>query len=106
MSNNLHVKKDDTVVVISGKDKGKKGKILKSDPTSGRIVVENVNMITRHTKPRRQGEQGGRIKKEGTINASNVMLFCKHCDRPVRTGVRFDGDKKIRVCKKCGKDID
>jgi len=106
MSNNLHVKKDDTVVVISGKDKGKKGKILKSDPDAGRVVVENVNMITRHTKPRRQGEQGGRIKKEGTIDASNVMLFCKHCDKPSRTGVRFDGKKKIRVCKKCGKDID
>ena len=85
----LNVKKDDTVVVISGKDKGKKG-----------------NMVTRHRKPRKQGETGGRIEHEGTINASNVMLVCPKCGVATRVGHAMDGDKKVRVCKKCGKNID
>ena len=93
----LNVKKDDTVVVISGKDKGKKGKVLSVDP---------ANMVTRHRKPRKQGETGGRIEHEGTINASNVMLVCPKCGVATRVGHAMDGDKKVRVCKKCGKNID
>ena len=105
--NKLNVKKGDTVVVISGKDKGKQGKILVAYPEKERVVVQNANMITKHVKPRRQGEPGGRIEKEGTIHVSNVMLVCPSCGKPVRTGKRInDEGKKVRVCKKCGKDID
>lgn len=102
----LHVKKDDTVVVISGKDKGKQGKVMVAFPKTGRVIVHDVAMITRHTKPRREGEPGGRIEKEGFIDASNVMLVCPHCKKPTRASHAFNGDKKVRVCKKCGKNID
>ena len=111
----LNVKKDDTVIVITGKDKGKKGKIMVALPREERVVVQNVNMVTRHVKPRRQGEEGGRIQREGTIHASNVMLVCPKCGQPTRVAHRAevvttkDGkqkNKNIRVCKKCGKDID
>ena len=104
--NKLNVKKGDTVVVISGKDKGKQGKILAAMPEDQRVIVQNVNMITAHVKPRKQGETGGRIEHEGTINASNVMLVCPKCGVATRVGHAMDGDKKVRVCKKCGKNID
>lgn len=104
--NKLNVKKDDTVLVISGKDKGAKGKVLVALPQEERVIVQNVNMVTRHKKPRRQGEPGGRIKQEGTIHVSNVMLICPKCSKPTRVGHAFEGDKKVRVCKKCGKSMD
>ena len=104
--NKLNVKRDDTVVVISGKDKGKQGKVMAADPAKGRIIVQNANMIVRHTKPRKQGEEGGRINKEGSINVSKVMLVCPKCNKATRVGHAYDGDKKVRVCKKCGKNID
>lgn len=104
--NKLNVKKGDNVVVISGKDKGKKGKILVAYPEDNRVVVQNVAMITKHVKPRRQGEPGGRIQKEGTIHVSNVMLVCPKCDKATRVGHKVEGDKKVRVCVKCGKNID
>ncbi|MDR0841359.1 MAG: 50S ribosomal protein L24 [Christensenellaceae bacterium] len=104
--NKLNVKKDDTVVVITGKDKGKKGKIMAAFPRNERVIVQNVNMIICHTKPRKEGEEGGRINKEGTINASNVMLICPKCNKATRVAHAFEGDKKVRVCKKCGKNID
>lgn len=103
---NLNVKKGDNVVVISGKDKGKKGKILVAYPEKNRVVVQNVAMITRHVKPRKQGEPGGRIEKEGSIHVSNVMLVCPKCDKATRVGHKMEGDKKVRVCVKCGKNID
>jgi len=112
--NSMNVKKGDTVVVISGKDKGKKGKILVAYPSENRVVVQNANMVTRHVKPRRQGEPGGRISKEGKIHASNVKLICPKCDKPTRIAhqikeVEISGEKKkksVRVCKECGKVID
>ena len=112
--NSLNVKKGDTVVVISGKDKGKQGKILVAYPEKERVVVQNANMIVKHVKPRRQGEPGGRIEKEGTIHVSNVMLVCPKCDKPTRVAhkikeVEISGEKKqksVRVCKKCGKVMD
>ena len=113
---NLNVKKGDTVVVISGKDKGKQGKILVAMPAKDRVVVQNANMITKHVKPRRQGEPGGRIEKEGTIHVSNVMLVCPKCGKPTRVGhkveeVEISGKKKmksVRYCKNdsCGAKID
>ena len=104
--NKLNVRKDDTVVIITGKEKGKQGKILAAFPKTERVVVQNTNMVTCHTKPRKQGEQGGRIVKEGTVNASNVMLVCPKCGKATRVSHAYSGDKKVRVCKKCGKNID
>ena len=101
----LHVKKGDTVMVIAGKDKGKKGKIMFGIPAENRVVVEGVNMIIRHTKPRGAGQQGGRIQKEAPMQASNVMLICSRCNKPTRVAHQVSGDKKERVCKKCGKVI-
>lgn len=104
--NNLNVKKNDTVVVISGKDKGKKGKILAAFPSKNRVSVQGANMVVRHRKPRKQGEPGGRIEHEGTIDASKVMLICPKCNKATRVSYAITGEKKVRVCKKCGKNID
>ena len=104
--NSLNVKKGDTVVVISGKDKGKKGKIMVAQPDDERVIVQGAAMVTRHIKPRKQGEEGGRISKEGSIDESNVMLVCPKCGKATRVGHAYEGDKKVRVCKKCGKNID
>lgn len=102
----MNIKKNDTVIVLSGKDKGTKGKVLVAMPKDNKVIVEGVNVATCHTKPRKQGEQGGRINKEGTINVSNVMLVCPKCNKATRVGHAVVGDKKVRVCKKCGKNID
>ena len=103
--NTLHVKTGDTVVVLSGKDKGKQGKVLSASPKNGTVVVEGINIAQKHTKPRRQGEEGGIIKKETPIYVSKVQLVCPKCGKGVRVGYKMDGDKKIRVCKKCGAEI-
>ena len=112
MANKLHIRRDDTVVVISGKDKGKQGKIQKAFPATGRVVVEGVALVKRHQKPRGQGMPGGIVEKEAAIAASNVMLVCPKCSKPTRIGHKFtEGDgklsrRKVRVCKKCGATID
>ena len=101
----MNIKKDDKVVVLSGKDKGKQGKILVSDPKAAKVIVEGVNVATKHQKPRKQGEEGGIIKVETPIYAAKVQLVCPKCGKGVRVGYKMDGDKKIRVCKKCGAEI-
>ena len=104
--NKLNVKKGDTVVVISGQDKGKKGEILHADPANNRVTVKGANMITKHVKPTRVGQQGGIVKAESPIYACKVQLICPKCGKPTRVGhsIEQDGDKKVkmRVCKKCG----
>ncbi len=102
-----HIKKDDQVIVISGNEKGKKGKVLSVDHENGRVIVEGVNMATMHKKPRRQGETGGIIQQEAALNMSNVMHICKKCGKPTRIGytVLKDGSK-VRVCKKCNENFD
>ena len=103
----MHVKKDDTVVVISGKDKGKKGKVIQVFPKESKILVENINMVTKHQKPTQQMQQGGIMRQEGKLDASKVMLFCSKCDKGVRTGDKFLTDgKKVRYCKKCEETFD
>ena len=104
--NNLHVKKGDTVVVNSGSDKGKKGKVLVAYPKTNKVVVEGVNVRSKHTKPKKAGDAGGIIKAEVAINASKVNLYCPKCGKGVRTKVEIakDGSKK-RVCAKCGAEI-
>lgn len=98
----MKIKKGDQVVVISGKEKGKKGKIQSAQPEKNRVIVQGVNILAKHQKPRGQGKLGGIIKQEGAIDASNVMVFCSKCDKGTRVGYKMDGDKKVRVCKKCG----
>ena len=82
--NKLHVKKGDTVIVLSGKDKGKKGKVLEVSPKERKVIVENVNMVTKHVKPRKMGDQGGIVKAEGAMYACKVMLVCPKCGKPTR----------------------
>jgi len=98
----IHVKKNDTVLIISGKDKGKKGKVLTAFPKDGKILVENVNIVTRHMKPKGAGQPGGKIHSEAAIYASKAMLFCTKCERATRISHKIleDGNK-VRVCKKC-----
>lgn len=102
----MFIKKDDLVIVLSGKDKGKKGKVLSADPKNGKVIVEGINVAKRHFKARRPGEEGGIIKKETPIYASKVMRVCPKCDKPTREAHMFLKDgKKVRVCKKCGETI-
>ena len=101
----LNVKTGDTVLVITGKDSGKQGKVLACYPAKNRIVVEGVNIISRHTKPRSAKESGGIIKKEGTIDVSNVMVVCPTCGKPTRVKHSEVDGKRVRVCK-CGGVLD
>ena len=103
----MFVKAKDQVVVLTGKDKGKQGKVISVAPKAGKVTVEGVAMVTKHQKARAQGQPGGIIHKEAYIDASNVMVVCPKCGKPSRMGhqVLEDG-KKVRVCKKCGAQID
>ena len=102
MNNKVHVKTNDTVVILSGKDKGKKGKVLEVSPTEGKIIVEGLNMATKHVKPRRMGESGGIVKAEAPLYASKVQLVCPKCDKPTRLAHKIlENGTKERVCKKC-----
>ena len=103
--NSLKIKKNDTVVILSGKDKGKKGKVLESMPASGKLVIEGINVATCHVKPKKQGEEGGIISREIPIYASKVMLVCPKCGKATRHAVKLADGKKVRVCKKCGQTI-
>jgi len=98
----IHVKKGDTVVVITGKDAGVRGKILEVDRKKGRVVVEKANMVKKHTKPSKTNPQGGIISKEAPINSSNVMYYCQDCKSAARIGKKVTDNGKDRVCKKCG----
>ncbi len=99
----LHVKTGDTVEIISGKDKGKRGKVLRALPKEGKIIVENINMLTVHTRPRGMNQPGGIIRREGPIYASKAMLVCPSCNKRTRVGKRILEDgSKTRVCKACG----
>lgn len=104
--NNLNVKSGDLVLVITGKDKGKQGKVLKTSPKTGRIVVEGVNMISRHQKARKAQEKSAIVKKEGTIDVSNVMIVCPTCGKPTRVKHTVNEEGKVvRTCK-CGSALD
>ena len=98
----MFVKKDDKIVVLSGKDKGKQGKVLSVDPKGGKIIAEGVNVATKHVKPKRQGEQGGIVKVETPIYACKVMVVCPKCSKPTRIAHKIDTNGKSRLCKKCG----
>jgi len=102
-----HIKKDDKVKVITGKDKGKIGKVLKIERKKQRILVENINVVKRHTRPTAQNRQGGIVESEAPVPWSNVMLLCSKCLNPVRIQMRrLDDGNKVRTCRKCNEIID
>jgi large subunit ribosomal protein L24 len=103
----LSIKKDDTVMITSGDDKGKKGRVLAVYAGEGKLIVERLNFIKRHMKPSKKYSQGGIIEKEAPIRLSNVMLVCSKCDKPTRLGQKIlESGSKVRVCKKCGEVLD
>ncbi len=107
MRHKCHIKKDDKVRIIAGKDNGKIGKVLKVMKEDNRVLVENMNIVKRHTKPSAQNRQGGIVESEAPIHCSNVMLMCNKCMAPVRIKMkRLEDGKKIRVCRKCTEIID
>jgi len=101
----MNIKKNDTVIVLSGKDKGKKGKVLEAMPDSGKLVVEGINVATCHVKPKKEGEAGGIVRREIPMYAAKVMRVCPKCGKPTRPAFKLADGKKIRVCKKCGAEI-
>ncbi|MCL2013442.1 MAG: 50S ribosomal protein L24 [Oscillospiraceae bacterium] len=100
MADKLHIKSGDRVVVISGKNKGKKGKIMETSPKEGKVIIEGVNVATKHVKPRKMGQQGGLIKVEAPLYACKVMLLCPKCNKPTRAAKGMDGNEKKRRCTK------
>lgn len=103
----LKVKKDDLVEVMTGREKGKRGKVLRVYPDENRVVVEKINFVKRHLKPGRQTQQGGIIEREGKLHTSNVMVVCHNCDAPVRLGKKaLENGKRVRICRKCGEMLE
>ena len=101
----MNIKRDDTVIVLSGDDKGVKGKVIAVSPKEGKVLVEKVNVIHKHVKPRRQGESGGILKVEAAMYASKVQIYCSKCEKGVRIQHKIVDGKKIRVCAKCGQEL-
>jgi len=103
----LSIKKNDTVSVITGKEKGKKGRVISVDPIKNKILIERINLIKRHTKPSKKYAQGGIIEKEAPLHVSNAMLICPKCGKPTRIGnTVLSTGKKVRICKKCKEVIE
>jgi large subunit ribosomal protein L24 len=106
MAQGLKVKKNDMVMVVTGRERGKTGKVLRVLPESGRVVIERLNLVKRHTKPRGAGSSGGIIEKEAPLDISNVMVFCERCNAPVRVGFKVAADRsKTRVCRRCQESL-
>ena len=101
----MKIKTGDNVIVLSGKDKGKTGKVLRADPKGQKVIVEGVNVATKHQRPRKQGEEGGIIKIETPIYASKLQVVCPKCGKATRVGHKIENGKKSRVCKKCGANL-
>ncbi|MFZ5942540.1 MAG: 50S ribosomal protein L24 [Bacillota bacterium] len=105
--NKLHVKKGDNVVVIAGKDKGKKGKVLQAFPDESRVIIEGINIMKKHTRPTQKMPQGGIVEREAPVHVSNVMPFCSKCSEGVRISKKELGDgKRVRTCHQCGEVFD
>ncbi|MDN5364858.1 MAG: large subunit ribosomal protein [Thermacetogenium sp.] len=102
----LHVRKGDTVYILTGKDAGKRGKVLQAIPSRRKVIVEGVNVVKKHTRPTKALPQGGIVEKEAPIDSSNVMLVCTKCDKPTRVAKKLVDDKYYRACKRCGEIID
>ncbi|MVB12626.1 50S ribosomal protein L24 [Caprobacter fermentans] len=106
MIKKIHVKTGDTVIVLNGKDRGKKGKVLQVSPKEGKVIVEGINMVSKHVKPRKMGEEGGIVKAEGALYACKVQLVCPHCGKTTRVSHKlYEDGTKERICKKCGEAL-
>ena len=106
MENKVHVKTGDTVVIISGKERGKQGKVLAVSPKEGKVIVEGRNMVSKHVKPRRMGEQGGIVKAEGALYACKVQIVCPRCGKPTRVAHKiYEDGTKERICAKCRESL-
>ncbi|HEY7558141.1 MAG TPA: 50S ribosomal protein L24 [Candidatus Binatia bacterium] len=103
----VQIRKNDSVMVIAGRERGKTGKVLRVLPEKGALIIERVNLVKRHSKPRGPQQPGGIVEKEASIHASNIMIMCDKCNAPVRIGHKQLGDgKKIRICRRCGEALD
>jgi large subunit ribosomal protein L24 len=103
----VQIRKNDSVMVISGKERGKTGKVLRVNPKEDAVIIERINVVKRHTKPRGPQQAGGIIEKEASIPASNIMIMCDKCNAPVRIGQKVLADgNKVRVCRRCGEALD
>ena len=101
------VRRNDTVAVTAGRDRGKRGRVLKVMPATNRLIVEGVNLIKRHTRPNPQRNiKGGIVEREGPLHASNVQIICPECSKRTRIGHRVQGDRRVRMCRKCGGVVD
>jgi large subunit ribosomal protein L24 len=106
MGKAIVIKKGDTVVILAGKDKGKRGKVLRVVPKTGKVIVEGLNILKKHQKPTKEAPQGGVIETPGPIDRSNVQVVCGSCRKPTRIGVKLAGDtERVRVCRKCGAEL-
>ena len=101
----MNIKRDDKVIVLSGKDKGKSGKVIAADPKAEKVIVEGVNVATKHQKAQKKGQDGGILKIETPIYVSKVQLVCPKCGKGTRVGHKSVDGKKVRVCKKCGAEV-
>lgn len=101
----MKIHKNDQVLIISGKDRGRKAKVLQTFPKEKKILVEGINIRKKHIRPKRTGEKGQIVEMPGPINVSNVKLICPKCKKAVRVGCKKEGDRKYRICKKCGGEI-
>jgi large subunit ribosomal protein L24 len=103
----VHVRRGDTVAIIAGRERGKRGKVLRVLPAAGRVLVEKLNMVKKHQRPTQKLRQGGIIERENPLALSNVLVVCSRCDKASRSGIKVLGDgRKVRVCKRCGESID
>lgn len=101
----MKIKKNDNVIMLSGKDKGKKGKVALVFGHEDKVVVEGLNLVKKHLRAKKQGQKGQIVSKERAINVSAVALVCKSCGKPTRIGYKVDGDNKVRICKKCKSEV-
>lgn len=106
MNKQVHVKTGDTVIILSGKERGKQGKVMAVSPKEGKVIIEGRNMVSKHVKPRKMGDQGGIIKAEGAIYACKVQIVCPRCGKPTRVAHKiYEDGTKERICTKCGESL-
>lgn len=103
----MQIRKNDSVMVVTGKERGKTGKVLRVIPEKQSVIIERINLVKRHSKPRGPQQPGGIVEKEASIHASNIMIMCDKCNAPVRAGHKVQADgEKVRICRRCGETLD
>ncbi len=101
----MKIRKGDTVLILSGKDRGRKGRVIETFPKKGRVIIEGINLRKKHVRPKRSGEKGQIVERPAPINVSNIKLICSKCGKATRVGYKTEGKKKYRICKKCKGEI-